>query len=316
MVLAGTRVLAIIGPTAVGKSAVALGLAERLAAEIVSADSMQVYRGMNIGTAKPSPEERERVRHHLIDVVSASDDFSVARYAELSRHAIKGITDRQSLPLVVGGSGLYVRAALDQLDFPAGRLESPVRRRFERLLEQGGAEELFAELKQRDPLAADRIHPNNARRMIRALEVIETTGKRFSEFTRDWERHESVYDLELFGLTMDRGELVTRIDARIERQLDAGLLAEVGALVEDGRGPSVTARQALGYRELAGYLAGEQSFEEAVALFKQRTRSFARRQLTWFRRDPRVHWMDASGVGTGELVDSIEQRLREKGFLQ
>ena len=275
------KVAAIVGPTAVGKTEVSLRVAEDLGAEIVSVDSMQVYRGMDVGTAKPSPAEMRRVPHHLVDLREPSHELTVAEFQDLGREAIAGITGRGKLPLLVGGSGLYFRALVDDLEFPPR--SDDVRRGLELEAEEGGAEALYARLRDADPVAAARMEPGNVRRIVRALEVIEITGGRFSDNVT-WDRYESRYDLAVAGLERERPDLHRRIDARVEAMLRNGLVAEAEAVLS--RGPGRTARQALGYRQI--YEGGD---GDDIA---RATKRFARRQLAWFKSDPRVLWFDAA----------------------
>jgi tRNA dimethylallyltransferase len=278
-----TSVAAIVGPTAVGKTEVSLEVAEELGAEIVSVDSMQVYRGMDVGTAKPSPDEMARVPHHLVDVRDPDHELTVAEFQQLGRAAIEGIADRGKLPLLVGGSGLYFRALVDDLEFPPR--SDAVRGELEAEAEELGSEALYRRLREADPVAAARIEPGNVRRIVRALEVIAITGGRFSDNT-SWERYESRYRLAVAGLDRERGELHRRIDARVAAMLDAGLVDEAERV--RGAGAGRTARQALGYRQV---YAGDEDLHGEIS---KATRRFARRQLAWFKADPRVRWFDAA----------------------
>jgi tRNA dimethylallyltransferase len=286
-----TRACALVGPTAVGKTAAALEVAERIGAEIVSVDSMQVYRGMDIGTDKAGPEMRARVPHHLLDLCDSDHDVTVAEFQRLARDAIDEIATRDKTPLLVGGSGLYFRAVVDDLEFPPRSPE--LRTSLEERVDERGAEALYSELRELDPLAASRIEPNNARRIVRALEVIELTGRPFSANTA-WDRYESRYDLRAAGLEWPREELYERIEQRVARMLERGLIEEVRAL--DQRGMSVTARQALGYKQILD--AGPNTDMEALrGEIVRATKRFARRQLAWFKADPRIEWFDASDAG-------------------
>jgi tRNA dimethylallyltransferase len=278
------RVAALVGPTAVGKTELSLALAERLDAEIVSIDSMQVYTGMDIGTAKPGPEEQAHVRHHLLDVRPPSHDLTVAEFQQLARAAIADITTRGRLPLLVGGSGLYLRAVVDDLEFP--ERSDDVRAGLEAEADEIGAENLHERLRVLDPKAAARIEPANLRRTIRALEVIELTGRPFSD-NDSWERYESIYDLRAVGLTMARAELDTRIEQRVDRMLAAGLFDEAEELEPT---MSRTARQALGYRQILDMPDADRT--DLRAEIVRATRRFARRQESWFRADPRVRWFE------------------------
>lgn len=310
-----TKLIAIVGPTASGKSDVAIELAKRIGGEVISADSMQIYKGMDIGTAKVTRKEMQGVPHHLIDIVEPTEPFSVAEYQGLARQKIDEITRRGKIPILVGGTGLYVRSVIDKLEFPSGEVTSAVRRRLEERAEQEGGDALYGELIVKDPAAAGIVHPKNVRRVIRALEVIELTGRPFSEFHREWKNRESVYDLEMFGLTMDREKLRERINRRVDRMIEGGLLDEVKDLVARGYERFLTSQQAIGYKELIGYLEGETSLEEAVDTLKARTRQYAKRQLTWFRADSRVRWIDVTCKTTGEVADEIMAKLRQDNFI-
>jgi tRNA dimethylallyltransferase len=282
------RVAALVGPTAVGKTSASLDLAERVGAEIVSIDSMQIYRGMDIGTAKPSPSELSRAPHHLLDLFEPSRDVSVAEFQSLARAAIEDVSGRGRLPLLVGGSGLYFRAVVDDLEFPPR--EAAVRRALEEEADNLGSEALHSRLQGLDPKAAALMEPTNTRRIVRALEVIEITGRPFSD-NDTWERFESRYDLTVAGLTLSRDRLFERISRRVDEMLDRGLADEARSLSESGM--SRTARQALGYRQILDAAAGvepEKLREEIV----RATKRFARRQESWFKADPRIRWFDAA----------------------
>lgn len=309
------KLIAIVGPTATGKSDVAVELAKRIGGEVISADSMQVYRGMNVGTAKITPEEMQGVPHYLIDVVDPAEAFSVAEYQRLARQKISEIAGRGKIPILVGGTGLYVRSVIDKLAFPAGETASKVRRQLEERAGKEGAEVLYKELIEKDPGSADIVHPNNVRRIIRALEVIELTGRPFSEFHRDWASREPIYNLEMFGLSIDRELLRRRISERVDKMIGAGLLDEVKVLMAHGYEGFLTSQQAIGYKELIGYLKGEESFEGAVENIKARTRQYAKRQFTWFRADPRVKWIDVDDKPIGEIVGNIIDKLKKDGFI-
>jgi tRNA dimethylallyltransferase len=279
------RLLVIAGPTAVGKSDLALRLAERLAGEIVSADSAQVYRGLDIGTAKPTATERARVRHHLIDVRDPRQPFTVAEYQTLARAAIADIQARGRLPLLVGGTGLYIRAVLRPFHF-AGAPPDPALRA---ALEREEPMALYARLRALDPVAADRIDPRNVRRTIRALEVCLTTGRPFSAGWR--EEPPLAAGVTYIALDRAREELYRRIADRVHDQLRDGLVAEVAALLESGVPRQAQSMQALGYKEVAAHLAGELTLAEMIDLLIRRTRQYARRQLTWLRREPVQRWL-------------------------
>lgn len=305
-------VLALVGPTAAGKTALALDLAARLAdglgAEVVSMDSAMVYRGMDIGTDKPSPAQLASVPHHLVDVVDCSATLTVAGFQALARQAIAVVHAAGRIPLLVGGSGLYFRAVVDPLEFPA--TDPAARARLEAEAAEIGARALFARLQALDPEAAAVMEPANARRTIRALEVIEVTGRPFSSFRTAWEPRRSLYDLTVAGLTWPREELHRRIAARVDRQVARGLVAEVEGLIAAGMRGSATSVQALGYAQVLSYLDQRCTLEEAVTEIKARTRRFARRQESWFKADPRIAWFpgDASGAASHLLAAAAAGR--------
>ena len=289
--MADGTVIAVVGPTATGKSELAVALAQRLDGEVINADSMQLYTGMDIGTAKLPVDERGGIEHHLLDVWPITKSAAVAEYQVLARVAIAAIHDRGKVPIMVGGSGLYVRGALDRLDFPG---ESPeLRRRLYAELAEVGPAKLHARLAEQDPLAAAAILPTNGRRIVRALEVIELTGR---PFTARMPGFESVYDAVQIGL--DRADLDGRVAQRVHRMMTLGFLDEVRGLLPAGLRDSPTAGKALGYAQLlavlddAGAVVGD--LDEAVEQTIRGTRRFVRRQRSWFRRDPRIHWLDGT----------------------
>ena len=282
------------GPTAVGKSDLALDLAEHLNAEILCADSMQVYRLMDIGTAKPTPDERARIPHHLLDLVYPDQPFSAARYAEEFGRVAAQVYDRGHLPLVVGGTGLYIRSAVRPLLFPDVGARPECRSRLAAQAEIVGSAGLHARLAAVDPKAAGAIHPNDLRRIIRALEVYETTGRPISAWRDEPRRSSPDYDPIYVCLTRNRDELYQRIELRTDRMIAAGFPGEVRALLDAGYGRNLPSMQGLGYRELAAHLSGESTLAEAVGEIKRRTRNYAKRQLTWFRHEPYLHWLDLS----------------------
>ncbi len=292
-----TTHLALVGPTASGKTRIALEVARALGdVEIVSVDSMQLYRGLDIGTAKPTPAERAEIVHHLVDIADPSEEWSVARFQTAAREAVTAIEGRGHRALLVGGAGLYVQAVVDDLRFPGEDLE--LRAGLEAwTTEPGGVAAAYAELSERDPDAAGRIDPHNARRIVRALEVIRLTGQPFSSFGPGV-RHfgPTAFPVRMAGIWMPRGVLAERIRARFAAMRAAGLLDEVRRLAATNGGLSRTARQAIGYKELLAHLEGQEpsadaAFETAI----RRTRSFARRQRMWFRRDPRIAWYGSAG---------------------
>lgn len=292
------HVIAVVGPTAAGKSDLGVFLAQRLGGEVVNADSMQLYRGMDIGTAKLTPEERGGVPHHLLDVWDVTETASVAEYQRLARERIDALLAEGRWPVLVGGSGLYVRGAVDNLEFPG--TDPEIRARLEDELTLRGPGALHARLAAADPEAAQAILPSNGRRIVRALEVIEITGK---PFTANLPGHDSVYDTVQIGVDVARPELDERIARRVDRMWDAGLVDEVRALEARGLREGRTAARALGYQQVLAALAGECTQDEARAETVRATKRFARRQDSWFRRDPRVHWLSGAAADLTELPE-------------
>lgn len=295
--------IAILGPTAVGKSALAIKLAQEFHGEIISADSRQVYRGMDIGTAKPTSEEQALVPHHLIDLVNPDENFTIAQYQKIAYQTIAAIHIRGNIPFLVGGSGLYVRAVLEGLTIPSVE-PNPARRRE---LEAQAPDQLFARLQTLDPVAADKIDPRNTRRVIRALEVCEATRGPFSALqTRD----APDYRVLRIGLTIPRDQLYERINERVDEMIARGLVAEVRGLIERGYALDLASMSGLGYRQIAMHVRGEIEFEEAVRLLKRDTRRFVHHQYSWFRvDDERIKWFDVSTAAYEAISSAV------KGFL-
>jgi tRNA dimethylallyltransferase len=298
--------LALVGPTASGKTGAALRIAEALGAEILSVDSMLVYRGMDVGTAKPTASERGRVPHHLVDLVEPSQPFSVAAFQAAARRAAEDVRRRGKTPLLVGGSGLYFRAVVDDLEFPG--TEAGVRGTLEGEATAIGPDRMHRRLAELDPVAASKIEPGNVRRTVRALEVAAITGRTFSSFAAAWERY-GPERVRAAGVRFATQDLTARVDARVQEMLAAGWVSEVEVLVARGLGGWLTASQAIGYAELARHLAGELTLEDAVQQTVKRTRTLARRQMAWFRRDPRIRWFDVGVDGALEAKDRIAAYL-------
>ncbi|MBP1977197.1 tRNA (adenosine(37)-N6)-dimethylallyltransferase MiaA [Cohnella thailandensis] len=286
--------LVLVGPTAVGKTALSLKLAKALNAEIISGDSMQVYRGMDIGTAKLPIEEREGIPHHLIDICEPSETFSAADFQAKCAETIRDIHSRGKLPFIVGGTGLYVEAVCYGYRFQEYGSDEAFRQRMSEYAKRFGAEALHAKLAAVDPASAEKLHPNDERRVIRALEVFETTGQPLSELQSQsrGDAKRSPYKLCLIGLTMERERLYDRINERVDQMLEQGLVEEVKTLMSQGVPVSSVALQALGYKEIVAYLTGELDYESAVTLLKRDTRHFAKRQLSWFRHMRELQWVD------------------------
>jgi tRNA dimethylallyltransferase len=298
-----------VGPTAVGKTALSLALAKEFDGEIISGDSMQVYRGMDIGTAKVSPEERREVPHHLIDIIDPDTPFSVQEFQQLAREKIAEISRRGHLPILVGGTGLYIEAVTHEYDMPHVPENPELRAKLKRFAETEGKERLHGRLALADPVAAAKLHPNDVRRIIRALEVYYVTGKPISEMKG---KGNSPYDSLWIGLTMPRELLYERINERVDRMVAQGLVDEVKKLKERGYHLGLTSMQAIGYKEIISYLNGEMTLEQAISLIKKGTRKYAKRQLSWFRRLSEIHWFD---VTRPECFQEIRQLVAGKFHL-
>jgi len=296
--------IVILGPTAVGKTEIAILLAERLKGEIVSADSRQFYRGMDIGTAKPNAEQRARVVHHLIDIADPDQTLSLGVFQRVAHQAIQGIHARGHLPFLVGGTGQYIEAITSAWQIPRVEPHPDLRRALENWGKEIGTGGLYERLRRLDPEAADQIDPRNLRRTVRALEVILRSGHKFSDQRKPGQ---PAYRLLKIGLTLPRPQLYARIDARIEAMINAGLLEEVQALLDKGYRPDLPAFSAIGYRELIAFLRGEITLQEAVAVMKRRTRQFVRHQANWFKtRDTDIIWFQVEE----KIEDEIEAFIR------
>ena len=302
------RLICICGPTASGKTALSVALAKQLHTEIISADSMQIYRGMDIGTAKPTAEERQGVPHHLLDICAPGEAFSVARYVELADAAAQDVLSRGMVPIVAGGTGLYMDALIECSTFSGDETDLSVREKYQRMAAEQGNEAVHACLAKVDPEGADRLHPNNLKRVIRALEVYEQTGMTIDAFNRLHKRPAPKYAALKIGICpAERQTLYDRIDRRVDQMLADGLLEETKRLLDSGA-LAGTAAQAIGYKELLGYLQGEEPLADCVALLKQRSRNYAKRQLTWLKRDDNIHWIY---YNNGEELPAILQEATE-----
>ena len=286
------RLICICGPTASGKTALSVALAQQLHTEIISADSMQVYRGMDIGSAKVMPEEMQGVDHYLIDVLDPEDEFHVVRFQEMAKAALKEIYAKEQIPIVAGGTGFYIQALLYDIDFTEQEEDADLRERYAKIAREQGNEVLHEMLKKVDPASAEIIHANNVKRTIRALEYFEKTGEPISRHNEQERAKESPYDFRYFVLTDERAHLYERIDRRVDLMLEHGLVEEVKRLRANGYHKGMVSMQGLGYKEILSWLDGEISYEEAVYLLKRDTRHFAKRQLTWFRRERDVIWLN------------------------
>lgn len=301
-------VLAIVGPTASGKSFLADLIAEDFDGDVISVDAMQVYKGMDIGTAK-TPVELRRVPLRMVDVCEAGIDYSVQVFQNDCRSIIDDELTAGQTPVLCGGTGLYLNAVIDEMVFPHGEKGDAKRSLYEELSSEIGADRLHALLEERDPASAALIHPNNVRRVIRALEMLDE-GKSYAEHNRGLKTRAPHYEALIWGLTMDRGRLYERIEARVDQMMADGLLEEVKSLVENGLDRRSTAGQAIGYKELLDYVDGSCSLDEAVANIKQRTRRYAKRQISWFKNDGRVRWLDMDAMSIEEARDKVVSALR------
>lgn len=300
----------IVGPTAVGKTAVAVEFACGIGGEIVSADSMAVYVGMDIGTAKPTAEQRSRARFHVIDAADPARPFGVGDFQKLAREAIDDVLARNRPVVVVGGSGLYVRAAVDGLNLGIPGRDDALRTRLAEEARRFGNARVHERLREIDPASAERIHPNNLKRVIRAIEIYEHSGVPASAlFDRDAGRERGCPTARWFGLTMNREALYERIESRVDDMIEAGLIEEVAGLLDTGIDPGLPSMQGLGYKEIAGYLRGEYGRDQAISLLKVNTRRFAKRQYTWFRADARVRWIDVAGHTAKKVSGIIKGEL-------
>lgn len=292
--MAKIPVMVLVGPTAVGKTATAVAMAQALGGEVLTADSMQIYRGMDIGTAKPSAAEMQGIVHHLIDLVNPDEEFTVADYVARADALITEISARGAVPIIAGGTGLYINSLLDRWIFPPHPVDMTFRRELTAEAERLGPQVIHARLAEIDPVTAARLHPNDVHRTVRALEVHHLTGRPLSSFS--WKpatNDASPYEPCIFGLTIPRETLHNRLAARIHEQLEAGLLAEVRGLVEAGYSPDLTSMKGITYRQFGGYLRGKYDYDTAVELSIRDSRRYARRQYTWFNADPRVQWVDS-----------------------
>lgn len=287
------KILCIAGPTASGKSALSVALAKHFGGEVVSCDSMQIYKHMDIGTAKITPSEMQGIPHYMLDIAEPTQSFSVADYVENASDCVDKLIARNILPIVAGGTGLYMDSLISGINFNDSPVDLKIRERLTQQAEQeGGIDELFAKLAEVDPEIAATLHINNKKRIIRALEFFETTGKTISEHNRETQLRPKRYDAVYIGLTTsDRAILYDRINRRIDKMIADGLSDEVETLYRNNR-LGDTASQAIGYKEFVGFFNGEYSFEHAVDILKQRSRNYAKRQLTWFKRNPNIFWLD------------------------
>ncbi|MEE0272485.1 MAG: tRNA (adenosine(37)-N6)-dimethylallyltransferase MiaA [Coprococcus eutactus] len=305
------------GPTAVGKTALSIGLAKAVDGEIISADSMQVYRKMNIGTAKIQQSEMQGVRHHLIDILDPGEDFNVVLFKKYALEAMKDIYSRGKIPVVVGGTGFYIQALLYDINFEDNDNDMSYREELQILAAEHGNSYIHDMLAGVDPESAEKIHENNVKRVIRALEFYKKTGTKISEHNEAESQKESPYNFEYFVLNDDRQKLYDRIDRRIDIMLEDGLLDEVRSLVDEGYSRDLVSMQGLGYKEMIDYIQERYTLDEAVYTLKRDTRHFAKRQVTWFKREKQVTWVNKNEFDSeADILSFMIERLREKEIIQ
>ena len=305
------------GPTAVGKTDLSIDLAKAVNGEIVSADSMQVYKYMDIGSAKIKPEEMKGIRHHLVDAIEPDEDFNVVRFQKMAKAALDEIYKNGKIPIVTGGTGFYIQALLYDIDFEDTKEDTSYRNSLEALAEEKGCEYVHKMLEEVDKKAAMEIHPNNTKRVIRALEYFKETGRPISEHNEEQRRKDSPYQFVYFVLNRARATLYDRINLRIDQMLEAGLLDEVKSLAEKGYTKDMVSMQGLGYKEILAYLDGEMTMEEAIYILKRDTRHFAKRQLTWFKREKDVTWIDLDTFQSRQQVrNEMIQICKKKEILK
>ncbi len=306
--------IVLTGPTAVGKTELSIRLAKRIGGEIISADSMQVYRGMDIGSAKVTLSEMRGVPHHLIDILEPDEEFHVVRFQEYAKNCIREIHARGNIPILTGGTGFYIQAVLYDIDFTETRADQDYRKELERLAASRGPEYLHQMLQKADPESADAIHANNVKRVIRALEFYRETGEKISAHNEAERQKKSPYRFAYFVLNDERSRLYANIDRRVDQMMERGLLQEVVRLKEKGYHRDMVSMQGLGYKEILGYLDGETTLDEAIRILKRDTRHFAKRQLTWFRREKDVIWVDKDrfAYDDGKILEYLLEVLQEK----
>lgn len=306
------------GPTAVGKTAASIGLAKKIGGAVISADSMQVYRHMDIGSAKIRPEEMDGVPHYLIDVLDPTEEFHVVRFQELAKQAMEDIYKKGMIPIVAGGTGFYIQALLYDIDFTESSEDLEFREEMNTFAEQFGEEALHARLKEVDEKAAEEIHPNNRKRVIRALEFYHLTGKKISEHNETERQKESPYCFAYFVLNDERDRLYERIDRRVDQMMEEGLVNEVRKLKEMGCTKDMVSMKGLGYKEILSYFDGEYSLDEAVRIIKRDTRHFAKRQITWFKREKDVIWVPKQKFGYDEekILEFLLDNLKKRGVIE
>lgn len=303
------KICIIAGPTASGKSALAVEVAKQINAEIISADSMQIYEKMTIGTAKITEGEMDGIKHHLVDFVDPKERFTVSDFQRLALKKIEEITATGKNVIVVGGTGLYLHSLIYDMDFSNSDVDTTIRDALSKEAEAEGPEKMYEKLLKVDPISAANIHPNNVKRVLRALEVYYVTGKPFS-VGYNFRKENNKFQVDYYALTMPRDILYQRINYRVDKMIEEGLIEEVHHLLAEGYDSSLPSMQGLGYKEIVAYLKGEQSLEEAIYILKRDTRHFAKRQLTWFKREENIEWLDMCQLGTEKAAQYIAEKFR------
>lgn len=308
------KIIVLVGPTAVGKTYVSVELAKRLGTEIISADSMQIYKGMDVGTAKIREDEKQGIIHHMIDIVSPDEDYSVSEFKYEAEKIIDRLSEEGKIPIIVGGSGLYVNSIIYDLNFGNAKSDEKLREYYTYYYKEHGEDALYDKLLKIDPEAAGKIHKNNVKRVIRALEVYDITGLKFSDINTDIRKESNKYDCILLGLSMERKLLYERINKRVDEMLSAGLLEEVKTLMDKGYKKNLVSMRGIGYKEIIDHLEGIIGYEDAAAILKRNTRRFAKRQYTWFLKDRNVKWFSMDNLEEidntiKDILDYISTRL-------
>ena len=310
--------IVLTGPTAVGKTSLSISLAKAVNGEIISADSMQVYKKMDIGSAKIRSEEMQGIPHYLVDVLEPEEEFHIVKFQQMAKKAMEDIYSRGKIPILVGGTGFYIQAVTKDIDFTEAQQENDYRKELEALAEEKGGEHLHEMLRKVDPVSADAIHAHNVKRVIRALEFYHQNGSPISAHNEEQKQHESPYNLAYFVLNMPRELLYERIDLRVDQMMKEGLLEEVSRLKEEGCHRGMVSMQGLGYKEILDYLEGRVSLDEAVYILKRDTRHFAKRQITWFKREKDVTWMNYPDYNNSqaEMLDAMLKMIKERGIIK
>lgn len=305
------KILVLAGPTAVGKTELSLKLAKELNGEIVSADSMQIYKGMDIGSAKITKDEMEGIPHYMIDIVEPDESFSVSDYRDMALPILKDILNRGKLPIIAGGTGLYINALTCNMDFTEAETDYAYREKLNQIAFKKGNDYVHQLLKEVDYKSYEEIHPNNLKRVIRALEVYKLTGKPFSSFNKGNSIYDSEYDVKYYVLNMDREKLYNRINKRVDLMIDKGLIDECISLMDKGYNSSMQSMQGIGYKEILYYFNNQMSLNDSIELIKKGSRNYAKRQLTWFRRDPRANFMDKDLMSEEDILAKILNDIKQ-----